>query len=100
MVKKLGFIEDVAGILLIIGVIVTVLSVVLIMLAQQQIPFYSGIPVDSPLFATLVFWVNLHNISIQSLTIGVIIIIICLIMWMAIRVLRTYYLFFPKEIST
>ncbi|MDO8123399.1 MAG: hypothetical protein Q6364_03375 [Candidatus Hermodarchaeota archaeon] len=100
MVKNEGVIEDVGGILLIIGVIVTVLSVVLILLAQQQIPVYSGIPVDSPTFAILVFWVNLHNISMQSLTIGVIMIIICMIIWMAIRVLRTYRLFFPKYSST
>jgi len=55
MVKKEGDIEAVGSILLIIGVIVTVLSVFLIMLAQQQIPVYSGIPMDSPIFAIFVF---------------------------------------------
>ena len=97
MVKKEGVIEDVGFILLIIGVIVTVLSVFLIMLAQQQIPVYSGIPMDSPIFAILVFWVNLHNISIQSMNIGVIIIIIGIIILFVIRSLRFYRLFFPKE---
>jgi phosphatidylserine synthase len=100
MIKKEGVLETVGSILLIIGVIVTVLSVVLINLAQQQITVYSGIPVDSPLFATLVFWVNLHNISIQSLTIGFVIIFIGIVMLFAIRTLRVYRLFFPKEIST